>query len=132
MMVISYIRAKVLKRECVRRGMRRKFSRKIFTSLSSSMLSDERRYKNIQRHNLLIPLDGASPLTKPRSSANESGGGCPGLPVPNSPYGLRGRKATLNLHSPLTRVSTCFSSLSFLCVRRNSALSSFCAFCCAS
>ena len=25
----------------------------------------------------------------------ESGGGRPGLPVPNSPYGLRGRKATL-------------------------------------
>ena len=27
----------------------------------------------------------------------ESGGGRPGLPVPNSPYGLCGRKATLNL-----------------------------------
>ena len=26
----------------------------------------------------------------------ESRGGCPGLPVPNSPYGLCGRKATLN------------------------------------
>ena len=26
----------------------------------------------------------------------ESQGGRPGLPVPNSPYGLRGRKATLN------------------------------------
>ena len=26
----------------------------------------------------------------------ESGGGRPGLPVPNSPYGLCGRKATLN------------------------------------
>ena len=26
----------------------------------------------------------------------ESRGGRPGLPVPNSPYGLRGRKATLN------------------------------------
>ena len=25
----------------------------------------------------------------------ESRGGCPGLPVPNSPYGLCGRKATL-------------------------------------
>ena len=34
------------------------------------------------------------------------GGGRPGLPVPNSPYGLRGRKATLNLNSspaPLQR-----------------------------
>ena len=28
----------------------------------------------------------------------ESGGGPPGLPVPNSPYGLCGRKATLNLN----------------------------------
>ena len=27
----------------------------------------------------------------------ESGGGRPGLPVPNSPYGLCGRKTTLNL-----------------------------------
>ena len=27
----------------------------------------------------------------------ESRGGRPGLPVPNSPYGLCGRKATLNL-----------------------------------
>ena len=26
----------------------------------------------------------------------ESGGGRPGLPVPNSPYGLCGRRATLN------------------------------------
>ena len=26
----------------------------------------------------------------------ESRGGCPGLPVPNKPYGLCGRKATLN------------------------------------
>ena len=29
----------------------------------------------------------------------ESRGGHPGLPVPNSPYGLCGRKATLNLNS---------------------------------
>ena len=28
----------------------------------------------------------------------ESGGGRPGLPVPNSQYGLRGRKATVNLN----------------------------------
>ena len=28
----------------------------------------------------------------------ESGGGRAGLPVPNSPYGLCGRKATLNLN----------------------------------
>ena len=28
----------------------------------------------------------------------ESQGGCPGLPVPNSPYGLCGRKAKLNLN----------------------------------
>ena len=28
----------------------------------------------------------------------ESGGGRPGLPVPNSPYGLCGRKAALNLN----------------------------------
>ena len=27
----------------------------------------------------------------------ESGGGRPGLPVPNSPYGLCGRRAALNL-----------------------------------
>ena len=35
----------------------------------------------------------------------ESWGGPPGLPVPNSPYGLCGRKATLNLNF-LTRVTT--------------------------
>ena len=29
----------------------------------------------------------------------ESRGGRPGLPVPNSPYGLCGRKATLDLNS---------------------------------
>ena len=29
----------------------------------------------------------------------ESGGGRPGFPVPNSPYGLCGRKATLNLNN---------------------------------
>ena len=29
----------------------------------------------------------------------QSRGGRPGLPVPNSPYGLCGRKATLNLNS---------------------------------
>ena len=29
----------------------------------------------------------------------ESRGGRPGLPVPNSPYGVCGRKATLNLNS---------------------------------
>ena len=29
----------------------------------------------------------------------ESGGGCPGLPVPNSPYGLCGRKAKLKKKS---------------------------------
>ena len=29
----------------------------------------------------------------------ESGGGRPGLPVSNSPYGLSGRKATLNVNS---------------------------------
>ena len=35
---------------------------------------------------------------KPQSSGAvcESRGGRPGLPVPNSPYGLCGRKATLN------------------------------------
>ena len=35
----------------------------------------------------------------------KSGGGRPGLPVPNSPYGLCGRKATLKLqNSILSRV----------------------------
>ena len=29
----------------------------------------------------------------------ESGGGRPGLPVPDSPYGFCGRKATLNLNT---------------------------------
>ena len=32
---------------------------------------------------------------------SESGGGRPGLPVPNSPYGFCERKATLNLNSIL-------------------------------
>ena len=31
----------------------------------------------------------------------ESGGGRPGLPIPDSPYGLCGRKATLTLNSKL-------------------------------
>ena len=35
----------------------------------------------------------------------ESGGGRPGLPLPNSPYGLCGRKATLNL-IPSNELST--------------------------
>ena len=33
----------------------------------------------------------------------ESQGGLPGLLVPNSPYGLCGRKATLNSNSPTLR-----------------------------
>ena len=33
----------------------------------------------------------------------ESRGGRPGLPVPDSPYGLCGRKATLNLNAALQR-----------------------------
>ena len=33
--------------------------------------------------------------TELRSCVSESRGGRPGLPVPDSPYGLRGRKATL-------------------------------------
>ena len=46
----------------------------------------------------------------------DSRGGRPGLPVPNSPYGLCGRKATLNLHSYLG-VSTagCPDSVTFFC-----------------
>ena len=35
----------------------------------------------------------------------KSRGGRPGLPVPNSPYGLCGRKATLNLHLTETQSS---------------------------
>ena len=38
------------------------------------------------------------PATNQSSELCESGGGRPGLPVPNSPYGLCGRKATLNLN----------------------------------
>ena len=35
-------------------------------------------------------------LSELRSCTCESRGGRPGLPVPNSPYGLFGRKTTLN------------------------------------
>ena len=37
----------------------------------------------------------------------ENRGGRPGLPVPNSPYGLRGRKATLNLDMFVTEIRSC-------------------------
>ena len=37
----------------------------------------------------------------------ESRGGRPGLPVTNSPDGLRGRKATLNLNSLCTELRSC-------------------------
>ena len=53
------------------------------------------------------PLIGVSVKCRSRDGVQgvqelcrESGGGRPGVPVPNSPqYGLRGRKATLNLKS---------------------------------
>ena len=35
---------------------------------------------------------------------SESRGDRPGLPVPNSPYGLCGRKATLNVEADVVRV----------------------------
>ena len=35
----------------------------------------------------------------------ESRGGRPGLPVPNNPYGLCGRKATLNLNVEIATVT---------------------------
>ena len=44
------------------------------------------------------------PLSYKCLTAYERGGGRPGLPVPNSPYGLCGRKATCKL--PATSVST--------------------------
>ena len=37
----------------------------------------------------------------------ESGGGRPGLPVPNSPFGLCGREATLNLNNRTSELRTC-------------------------
>ena len=37
----------------------------------------------------------------------ESRGGRPGLPVPNSPDGLRGRRATLNLNSLCSEFMSC-------------------------
>ena len=37
----------------------------------------------------------------------ESRGGRPGRPVPNSPYGLCGRKATLNSYTDLTELRSC-------------------------
>ena len=37
----------------------------------------------------------------------ESGGGRPGLPVPNSPHGPCGRKATLNLNHSNSEVASC-------------------------
>ena len=37
----------------------------------------------------------------------ESGGGRPGFPVPNSPCGLCGRKATLNLNRGVSELRSC-------------------------
>ena len=37
----------------------------------------------------------------------ESRGGRPGLPVPDSPYGLCGRKATLNLNCSISELISC-------------------------
>ena len=37
----------------------------------------------------------------------ESGGGRPELPVPNSPYGLCGSKATLNLNNKTSELVSC-------------------------
>ena len=37
----------------------------------------------------------------------ESGGGCPGLPVPNSPYGLCGREATVKLNAQARAQELC-------------------------
>ena len=43
-----------------------------------------------------VYLSPRSPVYPRAQELCESRGGRPGLPVPNSPYGLRGRKATLN------------------------------------
>ena len=54
-------------------------------------------------------------LTCQRSGACESGGGHPGLPVPNSLYVPCGRKATLNSNSTATPATV--ASLTFRCVQ---------------
>ena len=48
----------------------------------------QQRYHGVHLNDVL-PQSSAYPLCERR-------GGRPGLPVPNSPYGLCGRKATLN------------------------------------
>ena len=48
---------------------------------------------------LMVSVDVKQHFNENRDRAQElceSRGGHPGLPVPNSPYGLCGRKATLN------------------------------------
>ena len=41
----------------------------------------------------------SSPLSELRNCVKASRGGCPGLPVPNSPYGICRCEATLNTNS---------------------------------
>ena len=48
----------------------------------------------------IVSVDVEQHLNKHRAQEMcESGGGRPGLPVPNSPYSLCGRKATLSLNT---------------------------------
>ena len=58
--------------------------------MSSNMA--ERNNKHVHHYN----ISGATLWKTPRAQGlRESRGGLPGLPVPNIPYGLYGRKATL-------------------------------------
>ena len=84
-------------------------SSSFFTRDTSVKIAERQSVKQL----IATPLDSAnrgqrwqSPCIEPRVKAQElceSRGGRPGLPVPNSPYGLlyvhvgaRGRRATLN------------------------------------
>ena len=60
-----------------------------------------------------------------RRCVKDRRGGCPGLPVPNSPYGLCGRKATLNERDECVKLvckavsELCACLVSGHCVERN-------------
>ena len=63
------------------------------TIFGSSFLKSERRWMCLE-----LKLRAERYFRCRAQGLFESGGGRPGLPVPNSPYGLCGRKATLNLN----------------------------------
>ena len=67
-------------------------------SLTSRTVSVDVKHREKQNKTRKQKNKNGRKMFRELRSCVKSRGGCPGLPVPNSPHGLCGRKATLNLN----------------------------------